>query len=67
MKLERTDKIVISWGGKLYNARPSNGLDHIRFKEAGTVKLIVEGDSSYHPKTINKKDIVSINGVEYKG
>ena len=65
MKLELTDELTINYNG-VKKARPANGLDNIHQKDA-TIKVIVEGDSSYHPKTIPVSRIIEINGKQFKG
>ena len=58
MKLELTDELLIDYSG-LKKARPANGLDNIHEKDA-TIKVIIDGDSSYHPKTIPVSRIIKI-------
>lgn len=65
MHLEQSDKLVIDYGYRHINARPANGLDHIT-SEPTVVKVILEGDSSYHPHIVKVSNIVSINGKPFK-
>lgn len=66
MDLNLNDQLLIQYGDMVLKARPANGLDNISDKE-DTIKVIFEKDNSYNPKTINIKDIININGKEFKG
>lgn len=61
MKLELTDELIIKWGNGTKKARLANGLGNI--SKGDKVKVILEGDNSYNPVTINNKNIISVNGV----
>lgn len=66
MDLELKDELLIQYGDMILKAIPANGLDNINNKEE-TIKVIFEKDNSYNPKTINIKDIISINGKAFEG
>lgn len=61
MKLELTDELIIKWGNGTMKARVANGLDNITNSE-DKIKVILEGDNSYNPVTINTRNIISVNG-----
>lgn len=63
--LKSSDKLVIQYGDMVLNAKPANGFDNF-CNNPECIKVIFEGDSSYNPKTVYKRDVVSINGEKPK-
>ena len=64
MKIEFTDKLKIQWGDEIKTAKIANGFDNIN-NDLQRIKIILEGDNSYNPVTINIKDVLTINGKKY--
>ena len=64
MKIEFTDELLIQWGDEVKTAKIANGFDNIN-NDLQRIKIILEGDNSYNPVTINIKDVLTINGNKY--
>lgn len=61
MKFDINDKLIIDWAG-IRKARVANGLDNI--SKGDKIKVIMDGDSSYNPITIDENCIIKVNGKE---
>lgn len=61
MKLDINDILTINWAG-IREVRVANGLDNI--SNGDKIKVIMNGDNSYNPITIDRSCIIAVNGKE---